>query len=461
MAPLSSGRNARLGATLPWLIAIAGFAFDIAAFWPGQMSFDSAYAWWQARGGDTTDIAPPMFIFVWRIADAMHEGPGLMFALHLVLFWNGLALLAGALRLSAWRAAALMLIGAFAPVPWLLRGHVWTDVALFSALLFATGALARAQVVRRRRWVLAAVPALIYAAAVRHNAMPAVLPFAAWLGWLATSQAATRVRVAIAALALVAIAGAATALVNSLVDRRVPLWPATAEWDLAAISIDTGEMLLPAFMIGPGLDVPELADAYRDWNITPMLQNTRHGMRDPFMEPFTAVQLSELRSAWLGAIRAHPRAWLSHHWQRVVALLGVHDPTWPRELIYVDAEVSYRDNPPVARNASPLHDLLMRTAARLATTSWLAGWPYLLVGVVTAPWAWQRRRELAGIVALVLLTSALLYLGPLLVLAPAELRYLGWSCLASVVAAAVVLLVPRSFRSRPARLSSSTDRTFR
>jgi hypothetical protein len=61
----------------------------------------------------------------------------------------------------------------------------------------------------------------------------------------------------------------------------------------------------------------------------------------------------------------------------------------------------------------------------------------------------------------VLLTSAWLYLGPLLVLAPAELRYLGWCCLASVVAAAVVALVPRSFRSRPARLLASTDWTFR
>ncbi|HEY6894092.1 MAG TPA: hypothetical protein VI258_07990, partial [Rhodanobacteraceae bacterium] len=151
MTSLSSDRNARLAAAVPWLLAIGGFAFDIAAFWPGQMSFDSAYAWWQARGGDTTDIAPPMFIFVWRLLDALHEGPALMFALHLALFWSGLGLLAGAFRLGSRRAAALMMIAAFAPVIWLLRGHVWTDVALFSALLFATGSLARAQASRRRR----------------------------------------------------------------------------------------------------------------------------------------------------------------------------------------------------------------------------------------------------------------------------------------------------------------------
>ena len=456
-----SDRNATLALAVPWLIAIAGFAFDVAAFWPGQMSFDSAYAWWQARGGSTTDIAPPMFVFVWRIADALHEGPGLMFALHLALFWSGLALLAGALRMGTWRAAALMLIAAFAPVPWLLRGHVWTDVALFSALLFAVGALARAQATRRKRWILAAVPALIYAAAVRHNAMPAALPIVVWLVWLALGSDASRGRLVAAVALLCAILVGGTAAINADVQRRVPLWTAEAQWELAAISVRTGEMLLPPFMIGPGLDVPELAAAYRDWNITPMLTNTRHGMRDPFMEPFTPDELDELKTAWLGAIQAHPRAWLAHHWQRIAALIAVHDPAWPRELIYVDAEISYDNNPPVGRNASALHGALMRAAERLSTTSWLAGWPYLLVGVLAAPWAWRRRCEPAGIAAVVLLTSAWLYLGPLLVLAPAELRYLGWSCLASVVAAAVVGLVPRSFRSRPARLSSSTDRTFR
>ncbi len=456
-----SARNAMLAAAVPWLIAIAGFAFDIAAYWPGQMSFDSAYAWWQARGGETTDIAPPMLIFVWRICDAWLEGPGLVFALHLVLFWSGLALLASALRAGLVRTAALMLIAACAPVPWLLRGHVWTDVALFSALLFAVGALARAQATRRRRWIFAALPALIYAAAVRHNALPAVLPLAIWLGWIATEPESTRTRVAVAAAALVAILVATTALVNGQVQRRVPLWPAEAQWELAAISVRTGEMLLPPFMIGPGLDVPELAGAFRDWSMVPMLQNTQHGMRDPLMGNFTPEQLAALRAAWFGAIRAHPRAWLAHRWRRTIALLGVHDPSWPRELIYVDGEVPYRDNPPVARNTSALHRALMHAAERLSTTSLLAGWPYLFVGLVAAVPAWRRRREPAGVVACVLLTSAWLYLVPLIALAPAETRYLGWSCLASVVAAAIVWLVPRSFRSRPARLLASADRTFR
>ena len=434
---------------LPWLVALAGLAFDIAAYWPGQMSFDSAYAWWQARGGATTDITPPIFVRVWRICDALLSGPGLIFALHLILFWSGLALLADALRFGAKRTCALMLVAAFAPVPWLLRGHVWTDVGLFSALLFVTGVLAHVHATGRRAMLLVALPALFYAAAVRHNALPAVLPFVLWMTWLASRSPSSppRVpRVVLATIALCAVFVAGAALINSRVERRVPLWPATAEWDLAAISIASDEMLLPDFMIGPGLDIPELAEAFREWSMTPMLQNTRHGMRDPFMDDFTPEQLSTLRSTWLGAIRAHPQAWLAHHARQARALLGVHDPSWPRELLYVDDEFQYRDNPRIARNDSALHKALMRGAAALSTTPLLAGWPYLLLGLAALPAAWRRRGELSGVSALVLLASAWLYVMPLIVLVPAELRYLGWSCLASVLAAAIAWLARRPIR---------------
>ena len=445
---------------VPWLIAIAGFAFDLAAFWPGQMSFDSAYTWWQARGGETTDIAPPVLIYLWRACDALLEGPGLVFALHLALFWSGLALLADALRIGRVRAIALMLLVAFTPVTWLLRGHVWTDVGLFSALLFVVGALAQAHATGRRAWVAAAILPLFYATAVRHNALPAVLPLAIWLGWLAARHR-SRAHVALVAVAVYAASFACAALINAQVQRRVPLWPAAAEWDLAALSIASGEMLLPPFMIGPGLTVDELAGAFRDWSIVPMLQNTQHGMRDPFTGEYTPEQLDALGDAWRTAIRQHPGAWLAHHWRQTVALLDVHDPAWPRELIYVDEEFQYRDNPPVARNQSALHKALMRAAAWLSGTRALAGWPYLVIGLVALPAAWRRRGELAGVVALTVLVSAWLYLVPLIPLVAAELRYLGWPCLAGVLAAVIVALVPSSFGNGPDKLGASQDRMSR
>jgi hypothetical protein len=447
-----------LSRVVPWLVALAGFVLDVAAFWPGQMSFDSAYTWWQARGGTTTDIAPPVLIHLWRVCDALVEGPGLVFALHLALFWCGLALIAESAAATRWRAVALMLAVALTPVTWLLRAHVWTDVGLFSALVFVAGALAKAQSTERRAWIVVAVPPLLYAGAVRFNALPALLPFAIWIGWLV---ARSRVRAALVAAAVFFGAAAFAAIVNAQVDRHVPLWTATAEWDLAAVSVASGEMLLPPFMIGPGLDVDELSHAFRHWSNVPMLQNTTHGMRDPFTEDYTQEQLATLRAAWIDAIRTHPRSWLSQKWRQAVALLDVHDADWPRELVYVDDEVQYRDNPPVVRNRSALHIALMRAAEWLRTTRVLAGWPYLAIGLVALPFAWRRRGELAGAVALAAIASAWLYLVPMLPIAAAELRYLGWPCCASVLAAALVVLVPQAFGDGPARLASKQEGTIR
>jgi len=78
-------------------------------------------------------------------------------------------------------------------------------------------------------------------------------------------------------------------------------------------------------------------------------------------------------------------------------------------------------------------------ATVLRATPALAAWPYLLAGLLAAPLAWRRRYELSGRVALVAIASAWLLALPLFALAPsAELRYLGWSCVASVFALASV-----------------------
>ena len=174
-----------------------------------------------------------------------------------------------------------------------------------------------------------------------------------------------------------------------------------------------------------------------------MLQHTRHGMRDPFSE-YTDEQLRVLRMAWRDAIVDEPRAWLAHRWALTRALFGTHPRDWPRELVYVDDEVGYRDNPPVAHNAGRLHIVVMRGAAFLVATPALAAWPYLALGLIGGCLAWRRRAQVAGRLAAVVLASAWLYALPLTLLAPSgELRYLGWPCVASLLAFGCAIFSPR------------------
>jgi len=421
---------------LPWLLAALGFAIDCALYWPGQMSFDSAYAWWQARGETVTDVASPTLIALWRITDRLYAGPGPIFALHLAMFWSGLALLAGGLRIGiVWRVA-LLACGAL-PIVLVLRGHVWTDVGMLGALLLACGLLAQAQA--GRRWMLWAVPpVLLYALGMRHNAVLAVAPLVAAWAWLAWPRGGIGRRAGTAVLTLAVLLATVTAI-NRQARSHVPLWPILAQGDLAALSIASGRVLLPAFSVGPTLDVAELAEVSRPWSVTAMLQNNRSGIRDPLGE-WPAEDLRVLRETWFAAIRADPAAYLAHRWRVTRALFGTQPREWPATLLYVDAQIGYRDNPPVAPNDGAAHRALMRWVEAWRPTAVFAIWPHLLIGLAAAPLAWRRRASFPAMAALCLLASAWLYALPYPLLTPsAELRYLGWSCLASVLAAILAL----------------------
>jgi len=433
-----------------WLLSACGFAFDLAAWWPGQMSYDSAYAWWQARGGGGNDIVPPAFTLAWRVSQHLADGPGAVFALHALAFWCGLALFTQAFARSLAAAAATLLL-AFAPPLLLLRGHAWTDVGVLSALVLAAGALARAQVAARNRgWLALALPALVYGSVVRHNGITATLPLDLWWAWIACAGArgnSARVRVAVLTLVLVLFETGSARLLAAGTERHTPVWPLAAVFDLAALSIATDRVELPAFMVGPGMDAAEIGAAFRPWSALPLLTGTRHGIRQPFEPPLDEAQLRELRRRWFDAIRAEPIAWLAHRLRVSAALFGTHGADWPRGLIYEDGEYAYGDNPPVPANAGALHRALMHLAGRPASLAWLAAWPWLLLGLVALPRAWRRRDEPAGVAALALAASAWSYALPMCVLAAsAELRYVGWSCAASLLAAAAAF-APRTVRT--------------
>jgi len=241
--------------------------------------------------------------------------------------------------------------------------------------------------------------------------------------------------------------------INAGVDRRVPLWPPLAVFDLAAISIATDQLLLPRYSVGDGMDVDELAEAFRPWAVNPLLENTRHGIHEP-LAPWSDSELAGLRKAWFTAIVSYPRKYLRHRATVTAALVGTQSIELPSTLTFVDAEFQYRDNPAIAPNTSVLHRVLMRLAERLRDTPALAAWPYLLLGVAVAPFAWRRRDQPSAKIALVMLVSAALYALPLSLLAPsAERRYLLWPC-----AAALVALVLALSRGRPDAVGFGADR---
>ena len=423
---------------LPWLLCTACLLFDVVAYDPGQMSFDSGYTWWQARVGETSDTQSVMLIYLWRILDSIVPGPGLVFVLQLMLFWGGILTIASGIRLRPLACVLLVLLTGFAPAISVLRAHVWTDTGLAGALLVATGALAFFVRTGKRGWLCLGLISSLYALGLRHNALPALLPFVVYAmhRLLARDDSrGIRPRVVVASVAVLGVLYGVVQAINATADRHLPTWRALAAYDLAAISIATGKVLFPSQLIGPGMDVADLRQAYAPWSVVAVLSRTRNGIRNPIAPGWTPDEVAALRSAWLNACLAHPREYIAHRFEVTAALFGTHPSDWPDELKFVAQSFQVRDNPPIAQNTIALHRWIIGTARELRDTPVFAAWPYLVVGLFAAPFAWLRRDRLAARIALILIASAALYALPLVFAAPsAELRYLFWPCVASLIA---------------------------
>ncbi|MGA9421639.1 MAG: hypothetical protein WBW61_04700 [Rhodanobacteraceae bacterium] len=431
-----------------WLASIGAALLYAWWFYPGVLSFDAAYAWWQVRGGETSNLQAPMMMRVWQACNALLPGPGLLFLLHLAMFWSGLALIATTLRRGTATRIAFLLIAAGAPVPFVLFSHIWTDVALMAALTLAFGALLRLRDGGRGGWWLPAGLALFYASGVRLNALPAVVPFILFAAHLLAKRRYGNAghngarghfsRVAVIAIGILLSLGIAVAIVNQRVERHVALMPTLQMCDLAAMSATTGKLLLPAFALRRGSDVDFFRRAKTPWGCLPMLAGTR----EPSSARWTVAERRALTRAWLAAIVRHPLAYLRHRVDLTRALLGSRAPDWPYQLVFVDANVRYRDNPPVNANHSAPHAFWMRLFHAAWDTIWLSAWPYLLLAAGVLAGACRRRRASAGSgLAVVVGTSGLLYALPyFFVAASAELRYVGWTCLAAVLAAGILVL---------------------
>ena len=434
-------------AKLSWpitAIAAAGIAFFAACYYPGAMSLDSAVIWSQARGAPSTNIYGAGLRWLWQLTDPVWSGPAPLFLIQLALFWTGLGLIARALTCGLIGRIFFLLAAAFAPVVFVLLAHVWSDVMLLAALAFAVGALLRWRDTARAGWLAAFWLSLTFAAVLRHNVLAAIVPLVAYAVWLWLKSRAippTRMRVGLILGTLVLGFGLHVVgmLSTQSAQRRFTLWPAVAMWDLAAVSIDAGEVLLPTETRKPELSLEDLRAAYVPYSNVPVFTATQGRVIGPFFLSSDPVNAT-LREAWAEAVSNRPAAYLAHRWRLTLALFGTKPRDWPHELVYVDNELAFANNPPIAANRSAWHATAIRVAEALRDTPALAPWPYLLLGLAAVAVAWRRRAHANAQAALAVLASGLAYAAPLPLIAPsAELRYLGWSCLAVVIGTGLAL----------------------
>ncbi len=445
LRPTNADPESALASGVPWLVTALLFACTIAAFYPGYLSFDSAYQYWQARTGNFSNQSPPAMTALWSAIDRLWPGSGGMFVGQIALYWLGVGLLAQLLfRTATARSAAVILVGLVSPALPIVV-HLWTDAALISALAGATALTLLGGRKRGRLALLLALPLLVYAGQVRHNAIAAVLPlFALWAGaWRRTAdrpQSAVGWRFALATTIALLVLTVATERIldRMLVRERVPMATLVMLWDLAGISVGAQQNLIPPFAPHSGrITVPELRERYSPYTNVTLHVGPTGLLRD---RGYSDLERADIRRRWLAAIAAHPEEYLDHRLAIAARLFGRYPDERPATFAYLREAVSYRDNPPIALNSSRLNRLASDLYA--TTLRWWISAPVAYVGLALACviLAWQRRDTDLGRFCLALASSGLFYVAPLVLIAPsADLRYCGWLFLSALFGCAALL----------------------
>jgi hypothetical protein len=421
-----------LALTIPGLVLVA----VLFAAWPGYLSFDAGFQFWQARSHRYLDVAPPLFPWIWhhslRVFDSTHG----MLVLFAALFVAALSLLVHATE-GARRKWLVAIAAPSCPLLVLMLPHLWTDVLLAACLLLAFALIdsipgrgsVRLTAARRVLYDVPILLLLLASVSVRHNGALAVWPLVVLWLWRISPEQSRLTRAWASGLALMALVGAGTVFRLGVVERPLDTWAVGMLFDLQAVSIDTRTQRIPQHLVGPGMDVAQLQEAFDPYSATRLFAGTRSGVANPTVVPLTAAQASGLRKAWF-ALWLEPSFW-AHRWRLFSALLGTHRSDALRPLADSPHVVQYRDNPPLIPSHPLAHQRYRALIDAAFRTPVFSVGLILLLGTAAFVRRWRSGMFRELVPAAALLFSASLYTLPFLLIAPsAELRYLLWPGLA-------------------------------
>lgn len=326
-APTLAERLGEPGWLASFLVAAVATVAVCYPVWPGYMSYDSLFAYQQARYGVQTMLWPPLHTYMFQISEAVGAGVGGVLVFQTFTLFAAAGVILHLLVRS--RAVAFLLAVAFAALAFLSPAVLgpmlvhWRDVptASFAFLGVAFWLLAA----RRNQALLLAPAALAFgcAVALRYNAFVLAAFLLALMVWQPLLGRPARFARPIAALSVVAALALAWASTQwRLPDlMRMPTpanFAGTQQFDLIGISACADRNYLPAGVAPPGTSAYHIRKTYDPRHLHATLAPKPGVPR--FLETDARGQVQQ---RWLPVILEEPGCYVAHRMAVFVEQMGM------------------------------------------------------------------------------------------------------------------------------------------
>ena len=407
------------------------FALQVWAFRWGVVTPDTVFQWGQALSGRYDDWHPPATTWLWRQLMRLGQGTASVLVFDCALYWSGVALFAGTLarRGSRWGVAGVLLVAA-SPIAFGQMGAILKDPLLAACCLVAAG-LAFATDGRGATLArIAAVALLVFATAVRINAVFATVPLLVALLPGSWTRGPLRLAAALLGSAVLLLAGSWAIDTAALRPHRSQPIFSLVNFDLAGIVAQGG---VSGYPHTPAARVRQAAACYHPAQFNPTYDEDCDTVEEELRARATAASATPM-TIWTRTIAAAPLPYLAHrighlnwNWRFMVGCV-------PDDAVYV---MTTPNRFGIGFAPSRATMAVYRAARWMARSplgrpaTWLAVAAGLLLLVAALP---------SGRTVAALALSALCYGGGYAVVSVApDLRYNFWTMLAAAVALVVAL----------------------
>lgn len=435
---------------------------QVAAFFPGVYSGDSADQLQQALSRNFTDWHPPVMAWVWSNLISWTGLYSSMFFLHyFLLFCAGLAWIFILVKIGVGRISLLVPLAIASPVFTNFSGVVWKDVGFAFTLLLATGIFGFTLVIEKAKPVLRSILFLIivilsiYALGTRTNGVFAIVPLLAAASWTMVRERpgtlGRRVFSLVGATVSLFIASIlAVGTLESMVikpEKRFP-FQYVQMFDLLGIGARTGQDFMPEFIVSQEqYSFKETVIAYELTKVPPGNANhiffTNEQGTSLIYGSLNPEDQRELMRAWLKAISSQPFDYLAHRLGVFSVFMrgGIytHEPpqqSQVRNTVFQQNSVELGDTigpDACLPGCKSLATLMTFSQAIIRGTPLHSGWFWLFVLIANLVVSIFAQGSRLGPLGIVTSASGLIYLLTFLAAAPAsDFRYFYWSVAAAV-----------------------------